>query len=199
MSQLATATMAGMQSDPTFKAVTLSSKWESMSNSLNERGTPSATQVVALVMIGNESSGLCGDQVPWAEYWPLIGLDWSHDLDTGLWLAERGHMTWILASDWLRGITWPRYGSLIGWEGSHDQDTGLWLAVWWPGPMVGDTMKIDRHGPGYLSPGQTLSREKWLTPLRARYYIMWHSCFISLWLEFMPQRGRTSICFDTQK
>ena len=109
------------------------------------------------------------------------------------------HMTWILASDWLRGITWPKYWSLIGWEGSHDQDTGLWLAVWWPGPMVGDTMKIDRHGPGYLSPGQTLSREKWLTPLRARYYIMWHSCFISLWLEFMPQRGRTSICFDTQK
>ena len=30
----------------------------------------------------------------------LIGWEWSRDLDTGLWLAENDHVTWILASDW---------------------------------------------------------------------------------------------------
>ena len=39
-------------------------------------------------------------EITWPEYWPLIGQYWSHDLDTGLWLASTGHVTWILASDW---------------------------------------------------------------------------------------------------
>ena len=46
----------------------------------------------------------------------------------GLWLTESDHVTWILASDWLRVITWTGYWPLIGWEWSRDLDTGLWLA-----------------------------------------------------------------------
>ena len=43
----------------------------------------------------------------WPEFWPLIGWKWSHDHNTGLWLAESDHMTIILASDRLKVITWP--------------------------------------------------------------------------------------------
>ena len=32
--------------------------------------------------------------------WPLIGQYWSHDLNTGLWLVNTGHVTWILDCDW---------------------------------------------------------------------------------------------------
>ena len=51
---------------------------------------------------------------------PLIGWEWSRDLDTSLWLAESDHVTWILASHWLRVITWPMYWPLIGWVWSPD-------------------------------------------------------------------------------
>ena len=34
------------------------------------------------------------------EYWLLIGPEWSRDLNTGLWLVQSDHVTWILASDW---------------------------------------------------------------------------------------------------
>ena len=43
----------------------------------------------------------------WNRYRPLIGREWSHDLDTGLWLVKIDHVTWILASDWSRVIIWP--------------------------------------------------------------------------------------------
>ena len=45
-------------------------------------------------------------------------------LDTGLWLVESDHMTWILVSDWLRVITWPGCLPLIG-SPSHSTDH-LW-------------------------------------------------------------------------
>ena len=40
--------------------------------------------------------------------WPLIGWEWSRDLNTGLWLAESNHMTWMLAPDWSRLVVTPR-------------------------------------------------------------------------------------------
>ena len=57
----------------------------------------------------------------------LIGQEVSNDLDTGLGLVKSDHMTWILASDWLRVITWAGYWPLIGQEWSHELDTSLWL------------------------------------------------------------------------
>ena len=33
-------------------------------------------------------------------YGPLIGPEWSRDLDKGLWLVQSDHVTWILASYW---------------------------------------------------------------------------------------------------
>ena len=50
-------------------------------------------------------AGPCMGQVDWQVeicrlYWLLIGPKWSRDLDTGLWLVQSDHMTWILASDW---------------------------------------------------------------------------------------------------
>ena len=39
-----------------------------------------------------------GPQVTWPEYWPLIGQDWSRDLDVGLWMAEYrvcGSLFWL--------------------------------------------------------------------------------------------------------
>ena len=59
-------------------------------------------------------------------YWPLIGQQWSQDLDTGLWLVSSDHGTWILASDWSAVITGPGYWPLIGQQWSRDLDTGLW-------------------------------------------------------------------------
>ena len=35
------------------------------------------------------------------------------DTITGLWLVERDHLTWNMASDWLSRITWPTYWLLI--------------------------------------------------------------------------------------
>ena len=35
--------------------------------------------------------------------------------NTGLWLVDTDHVTWILASDWLMFITWPEYWLVIGW------------------------------------------------------------------------------------
>ena len=48
--------------------------------------------------------------------------------NTGLWLVERDHVTWILATDWSKKILQPEYSPLIGRERSRDLDTGLWLA-----------------------------------------------------------------------
>ena len=64
------------------------------------------------------TAGPCMGQVDWQVeicwlYWPLNGPEWSRDLDTGLWLVQNDHMTWILASDWC--------------EWSHELNTGLWL------------------------------------------------------------------------
>ena len=39
--------------------------------------------------------------VPCPEYWPLIGQYRSFDLNTGLWLVNMDHVTWILSSDWI--------------------------------------------------------------------------------------------------
>ena len=41
----------------------------------------------------------------WHWFWPLMGLEWSRDLDTCFWLVECDHVTWILASDW-SGCYW---------------------------------------------------------------------------------------------
>ena len=82
----------------------------------------------------------------WREYWPLIGREWTRDLDTGLWLAESDHVTWILASDWLRVFTWMLlwvWGSgqvklnrkvhalAFNWSKlwSSDLEPGLWLVI----------------------------------------------------------------------
>ena len=46
----------------------------------------------------------------WPLRWCPLDQTWSRDLDTGLWLAEPSHVTWILASDW------PRHGQR---RGSH--------------------------------------------------------------------------------
>ena len=32
-----------------------------------------------------------------------------YEVNTGLWLVEADHVTWILASDWPKQITWPVY------------------------------------------------------------------------------------------
>ena len=40
------------------------------------------------------------DTISWPGHWPLIGRERSRDKDTGLWLVECDHVTWILASDW---------------------------------------------------------------------------------------------------
>ena len=58
--------------------------------------------------------------------WPLIGPEWSQDLDTGLLMIKSEQLTWILDSDWSRFATtmqcsywwrvivWPVYWPLIG-------------------------------------------------------------------------------------
>ena len=45
----------------------------------------------------------------WPGYRPLIGQEWSCDLDTGLSLVRSDHVTWILASHWSRVIPWSGY------------------------------------------------------------------------------------------
>ena len=45
----------------------------------------------------------------WPGYRPLIGQEWSRDLDTGLSLVRSDHVTWILASHWSRVIPWSGY------------------------------------------------------------------------------------------
>ena len=37
-----------------------------------------------------------------------------HPQNNGVWLIMIDHVTWTLASDWLRVITWPEYWPLIG-------------------------------------------------------------------------------------
>ena len=53
--------------------------------------------------------------VHFGQSWLLNGREWSRDLYPGLWLAQCGHVTWILASDCPSVITWPGYWPLIGW------------------------------------------------------------------------------------
>ena len=48
----------------------------------------------------------------------------TSDINPGLWLVEREHMTQILASDWSIGRTWHRFWPLIGREVLGDTDTG---------------------------------------------------------------------------
>ena len=55
-------------------------------------------------------------------------------MNTCLWLVYTGHLTWILASDWLILITWPKYWSLIGLYWPLDLNTGLWLPKVWGYP-----------------------------------------------------------------
>ena len=65
--------------------------------------------------------------ITWPEHRPLIGWGRSRDLNTSLWLVEADHVTWTLASDWLRQITWHEHGPLIGRDRSRDMNTSLWL------------------------------------------------------------------------
>ena len=50
-----------------------------------------------------------------SQYSPLIGQHWSRDLNTGLWLVDKDHVTSMLASNWSKGIMWHEYCVLIGW------------------------------------------------------------------------------------
>ena len=60
----------------------------------------------------------------------MLHLNWTTKVCyPGVWLVVSDHMTWTLASGWLRVITWPGHRPLIGWEWSHDLDTGLWFGV----------------------------------------------------------------------
>ena len=52
--------------------------------------------------------------------WPLIGREWSLDLNTGLWLAESDHVTWMKVSQGMTrvmllqispGMSWVRISS----------------------------------------------------------------------------------------
>ena len=102
--------------------------------------------------------------------WALLRCLWTHYLDdgaahwcptclprctdfsdtiTGLWLVEREHLTWNIASDWLSRITWPTYWLLIDqgllfadtipeylgycWRESYVFILGWWI---WLDPMI---------------------------------------------------------------
>ena len=87
-------------------------------NSLNSRPlTPT------LLYICTTSRGT--DHTSQWSHWPLIGWEWSRDLDTGLWLAESGLVTWILASDWLRVISWPVFWLFNDWS-NHTSQRSPW-------------------------------------------------------------------------
>ena len=64
--------------------------------------TASATRTTPSASGGTERCAGISHRL--TRYWFLIGREWSHDLDTGLWLVESNHMTWILASDWSRNL-----------------------------------------------------------------------------------------------
>ena len=46
----------------------------------------------------------------------------------GFLLVKSDHVTWTLASYWLRVITWPGYWPPIGWDWLGDLETGFLLA-----------------------------------------------------------------------
>ena len=50
--------------------------------------------------------------ITWPGYWSLIGWQWSRDLDTGLWLVDIDHVTWILASNWFWCLCKTLYAGL---------------------------------------------------------------------------------------
>ena len=49
----------------------------------------------------------------------VAGRGWVADLDTGLWLVESDHVTWILLSDRLRAITWPGWWLVMSVRGLY--------------------------------------------------------------------------------
>ena len=53
----------------------------------------------------------------------MIGQYWSRDLNTGLWLVNTDHSTWILVSDWSILVTWSEYWPVIGQYRSRDLNT----------------------------------------------------------------------------
>ena len=79
----------------------------------------------------------------------LTSLIQSLAMNTGLWLVERDHLTWNMASDWLSRITWPTYWLLIDqgllfadtipeylgycWRESYVFILGWWI---WLDPMI---------------------------------------------------------------
>ena len=90
-------------------------------------------------------------RVRWS--WPLIGGEWSHDLDTGLSLGPAFSVRWhrevmwsqnidihcigcqssILASDWSRKIVWPKCWPLIGCPSSAVFYEGTRILTYWRG------------------------------------------------------------------
>ena len=62
--------------------------------------------------LGTRASGSTGRLS--GEYWTVIGQYWSPDLNTGFWLVNTSHVTWILDCDWSILITWLENWPLIG-------------------------------------------------------------------------------------
>ena len=65
------------------------------------KGLTNTWEIVVYMMLLAVRRSDGGWVITWPGYWPLIGWEWSHDQDTGLWLAESDHITRMLASDWL--------------------------------------------------------------------------------------------------
>ena len=63
------------------------------------------------------------DTISWPGHWPLIGRERSRDKDTGLWLVECDHVTWILASDWASVIYFWRFWS----RGFYNCNWSVWI------------------------------------------------------------------------
>ena len=104
------------------------------------------------------------------------------------------HVTWILASDWLRVITWPWYWPLIGWEWHlhhwtirADQTINILAALTsnWQSPRTGEMSTHWQRAitwPGYWPLIGWQSIREMPTYLRRTsvFYISIPSCLIKL-------------------
>ena len=77
--------------------------------------------------------------------------------DTGLWLVQSDHVTWILASNWLVKITWPVMGEGGGFRHSQGVTSSVWVSLdlrrattnsVWPLQLAGTRCRVSQllHG-----------------------------------------------------
>ena len=92
-----------------------------------------------------------GDLLVQAYFAPSL----MHPQNNGVWLIMIDHVTWTLASDWLRVITWPEYWPLIGQERPSTPERKLSVIVAWDNGGFSEYFNTFIHCarlPVYISP-----------------------------------------------